>query len=61
MPCQRVYCCVVLCCAVVCSRKDDFIYADELEGYEKSGVLSQLHVAFSRDGASKVRCLSPEA
>lgn len=23
--------------------------------YEKSGALSQLHVAFSRDGASKVR------
>jgi sulfite reductase alpha subunit-like flavoprotein len=46
---------------VLCSRKDDFIYADELEAYEKSGVLSQLHVAFSRDGASKVRQHSLEA
>jgi hypothetical protein len=39
---------------VLCSSKDDFIYADELQQYEKSGVLSQLHVAFSRDGPSKV-------
>jgi hypothetical protein len=39
---------------VLCSRADDFIYANEMEGYEKSGVLSQLHVAFSRDRASKV-------
>jgi len=36
------------------NSKDDFIYADELQQYEKSGVLSQLHVAFSRDGPSKV-------
>ena len=43
-----------ICCAVLCSSKDDFIYADELQQYEKSGVLSQLHVAFSRDGPSKV-------
>lgn len=27
---------------------------DRLEGYAKNGVLSGLHVAFSRDGPSKV-------
>lgn len=51
--------CGASCCAVLhvrpsCSAKDDFIYAEEMQQYEKSGVLSQLHVAFSRDGASKV-------
>lgn len=54
--------CGALCCAVLhvrpsCSAKDDFIYAEEMQQYEKSGVLSQLHVAFSRDGASKVLVL----
>lgn len=38
-----------------CSAADDYIYDKEMQQYEKSGVLSQLHVAFSRDGASKVR------
>ncbi|KAF8059389.1 cypD [Scenedesmus sp. PABB004] len=36
------------------SAADDFIYRAELEGYAHSGVLAGLHVAFSRDGASKV-------
>lgn len=37
------------------SAKEDFIYQQELEGYKASGVLAGLHVAFSRDGPSKVR------
>ncbi|CAI6003479.1 unnamed protein product [Closterium sp. NIES-65] len=32
----------------------DYIYREELAAYEESGVLSALHVAFSRDGPSKV-------
>jgi len=37
-----------------CRNKDvDFIYRDELEAYEKEGVLT-LHTAFSRDQADKV-------
>lgn len=31
------------------SRKIDFIYGDELEDAEKSGYLSKLFVAFSRE------------
>lgn len=57
--CLTALCCVprhvVLCCAVLSnSSKDDYIYAEELQQYEKSGVLTLLHVAFSRDGPSKV-------
>lgn len=36
------------------SAAEDFIYKDRLEGYLASGVISGLHVAFSRDGPSKV-------
>ncbi|KAI8468257.1 MAG: cytochrome P450 [Monoraphidium minutum] len=36
------------------SASEDFIYRDTLEGWADSGVLSGLHVAFSRDGPSKV-------
>jgi sulfite reductase alpha subunit-like flavoprotein len=36
------------------SSSEDYIYMQELEGYLASGVLSGLHVAFSREGASKV-------
>mmetsp|Transcript_7916 Transcript_7916/g.13118 ORF Transcript_7916/g.13118 Transcript_7916/m.13118 type:complete len:693 (+) Transcript_7916:93-2171(+) len=32
----------------------DYIYRDELEQYEKEGVLHKLHTAFSRDGPKKV-------
>ncbi|TDH68183.1 hypothetical protein CCR75_004108 [Bremia lactucae] len=35
-------------------RKEDFLYQDELELYKTSGVLSQLHVAFSREQQKKV-------
>ncbi|CAI5523217.1 unnamed protein product [Closterium sp. Naga37s-1] len=35
-------------------RHQDYIYREELAAYEESGVLSALHVAFSRDGPSKV-------
>jgi hypothetical protein len=36
------------------SSAEDYIYRQELEGYLAAGVLSGLHVAFSREGASKV-------
>uniref|UniRef100_A0AAR2LZ04 NADPH--cytochrome P450 reductase n=1 Tax=Pygocentrus nattereri TaxID=42514 RepID=A0AAR2LZ04_PYGNA len=35
-------------------RNEDFIYQEELEEFEKAGVLTQLHVAFSRDQEHKV-------
>ncbi|GLC59569.1 hypothetical protein PLESTB_001501400 [Pleodorina starrii] len=35
------------------SRAHDYIYQEELEGYVASGVLSHLHLAFSRDQATK--------
>ncbi|PRY14468.1 diflavin oxidoreductase [Kineococcus rhizosphaerae] len=35
-------------------RADDFIYADELEEFQASGVLTRLDLAFSRDQAEKV-------
>ena len=34
-------------------EKEDYIYRDELENYQNQGVLSQLHVAFSRDQDNK--------
>ena len=38
-----------------CRHRDiDYIYRDELEAYQSSGTLAQLHVAFSRDGNRKV-------
>ncbi|KAG1934715.1 P450 (cytochrome) oxidoreductase b isoform X1 [Pimephales promelas] len=38
-----------------CRRKnEDFLYQEELEGFEKTGVLTALNVAFSRDQAQKV-------
>ena len=38
-----------------CRSKDhDFIYREELEGFERSGALTSLRVAFSREGAEKV-------
>jgi len=38
-----------------CRRRDeDFIYEDELRGFESSGVLTALHLAFSREGERKV-------
>jgi NADPH-ferrihemoprotein reductase len=33
---------------------EDYIYADELEEFRASGVLTQLRVAFSREGPQKV-------
>lgn len=39
-----------------CRRRDhDYIYEAELEKYLKDGVLTELHVAFSREGDKKVR------
>ena len=35
-------------------REFDFLYQDELEGYQKGGVLNQLDLAFSRDQEKKV-------
>lgn len=38
-----------------CQRRDsDYIYAEELQAHARSGVLDGLHVAFSREGATKV-------
>ena len=36
------------------NREIDYIYADELEEYQKQGVLTHNFVAFSRDGDKKV-------
>lgn len=36
------------------NRSQDYIYKDELEAYEQSGILSKLHVAFSREQKTKV-------
>lgn len=36
-------------------KNEDYIYQEELEEAEKNGVLTQLHVAFSRDQEQKVR------
>ncbi|XP_050984661.1 P450 (cytochrome) oxidoreductase b isoform X3 [Labeo rohita] len=35
-------------------KNEDFLYREELEEYEKTGVLTALNVAFSRDQAEKV-------
>eukprot|EP00559_Dactyliosolen_fragilissimus_P006352 CAMPEP_0184856330 /NCGR_PEP_ID=MMETSP0580-20130426/1518_1 /TAXON_ID=1118495 /ORGANISM="Dactyliosolen fragilissimus" /LENGTH=697 /DNA_ID=CAMNT_0027351307 /DNA_START=30 /DNA_END=2120 /DNA_ORIENTATION=+ len=38
-----------------CRRKNlDYIYSDELESYQKDGLLSELHLAFSREQNKKV-------
>ncbi|RQM14350.1 hypothetical protein DD237_005873 [Peronospora effusa] len=38
-----------------CRRRDeDFIYKDELDGFQESGVLSELHLAFSREQEEKL-------
>ncbi len=39
-----------------CRRKnEDFLYQQELEEFERAGVLTWLNVAFSRDQEHKVR------
>lgn len=35
-------------------RNEDYIYSDELEKYEETGILNSLHLAFSRDSDKKV-------
>lgn len=35
-------------------KKDDFLYQEELEEFEKKRVLTELNVAFSRDQEQKV-------
>lgn len=38
-----------------CKNRDmDYIYRDELEGFKESGILTQLHIAFSREQNKKV-------
>lgn len=38
-----------------CKNRDvDYIYRDELEAYQKEGVLTSFHTAFSRDSSKKV-------
>lgn len=40
--------------AVCCLPCQDYLYREELEAFAGSGALSQLHVAVSREGPSKV-------
>lgn len=35
-------------------KNEDFLYQQELEEFERAGVLTQLNVAFSRDQEHKV-------
>lgn len=35
------------------TRDQDFIYESELEAFQKAGALTELHVAFSREGKQK--------
>ena len=35
-------------------KREDFIYADELDRYVSDSTLTHMHVAFSRDQAEKV-------
>ncbi len=35
-------------------KSEDYLYEDELVDYEKKKVLSELHVAFSRDHSEKI-------
>ena len=57
--------CVCVCCAdkeigstvlfFGCRKStEDYIYQEELEGYRDGGVLSDLHVAFSREQTQKI-------
>ena len=39
---------------VVETRKNDFIYEEEIIGFKKSGILTKLDLAFSRDQKEKV-------
>jgi len=36
------------------NRQDDYLYREELEQWHAQGALSELHVAFSREGRDKV-------
>ena len=36
------------------NRNEDFLYEDELRGYKEEGVLTELHLAFSREQSEKV-------
>ena len=35
-------------------KAEDFIYEDEMNDYASDGIITQMHLAFSRDGAEKV-------
>jgi NADPH-ferrihemoprotein reductase len=38
-----------------CKKRDlDFIYSDELNAFEKEGILTEMHLAFSREQSEKV-------
>lgn len=39
-------------------QREDYLYQEELEEAKKNSVLTQLHVAFSRDQDQKVRVLN---
>lgn len=40
-------------------EREDYLYREELGRFQRDGVLTQLHVAFSRDQAEKVPPCSP--
>ena len=52
---QQAFTCGAMVLYYGCRRNDeDYIYRDEIEEWQRSGVLTEVHLAFSREQAQKV-------